>query len=145
MDELMVGFDERIEFKVQVTDKHYEIHVENRRQNSLVSQLLDLAYQPAAIKTGEGSNPNKSGSRPPGNMEALHIVEALLADLKRHRQAARYALGYDERPSAPFADVVCGQCGGALVSLVTGDVACMNAALDCGKVYSKEEWLGLLL
>lgn len=69
------------------------------------------------------------------------------AQVRRYIKTARIMLQYDV-PSRVLRDVVCGECGGALVVAIdaTSDVRCVGGeeTTACGQVYRRYEWVDLL-
>lgn len=67
--------------------------------------------------------------------------------LRKHVRTARIVLGYDTRQSM-LADVVCGDCGGALIVAddASTDVRCIGSpdAAPCGTRYYRWQWIDLL-
>ncbi|SOE25632.1 hypothetical protein [Streptomyces sp. OK228] len=67
--------------------------------------------------------------------------------LRKRVRSARIILGYDTRQSM-LADVVCGDCGGALVVAddASTDVRCIGTpdAAPCGTRYYRWDWINLL-
>jgi hypothetical protein len=67
--------------------------------------------------------------------------------IRRYIKTARIMLHYDV-PSRVLRDVVCGECGGALVVAIdaTSDVRCVGdeQRTSCGQVYARYAWVDLL-
>jgi ribosomal protein S27E len=67
--------------------------------------------------------------------------------LRKRVRSARIILGYDTRQSM-LADVVCGDCGGALIVAddASTDVRCIGTpdAAPCGNRYFRWDWINLL-
>lgn len=73
-------------------------------------------------------------------MHTCHLI-------RRYIKTARIMLHYDV-PSRVLRDVVCGQCGGALVVAIdaTSDVRCVGSdtTSPCGQIYARYAWVDLL-
>ncbi|AZM51786.1 hypothetical protein DMA15_03640 [Streptomyces sp. WAC 01529] len=81
--------------------------------------------------------------------EAGHddLVYGIKEDLRKRVRTARIILGYDS-PMAMLADVLCGDCGGALIVAgdASTDVRCIGTpeAAPCGTKYFRWDWIKLL-
>lgn len=79
-----------------------------------------------------------------GHEEAVCYVKEVL---RKRVRSARIILGYDTRQSM-LADVVCGDCGGALIVAddASTDVRCIGSpdAPPCGNRYYRWDWIDLL-
>lgn len=74
-------------------------------------------------------------------------TDRVTVQVRRFIKTARIMLQYDV-PSRVLRDVVCGECGGALVVAIdaTSDVRCVGGeeTTACGQVYRRYEWVDLL-
>lgn len=159
-EQLVSGFDERIEYDLRVTTHvencvavrsmwaecdcpaTIEKRVKTVRHAPLITQLgVAVSAAPASQGGDSGRSATRVDSPFPGDFEALALIDELKRSLSSYVRRARSLLGYDVPPSSIVRGAVCGRCTGAL-KLHNGEAVCIGLigeAPPCGMKYVWQE------
>lgn len=94
--QLITGWDERVEYgevvvyHTKTCDSHdmcgcpeiIEARVRPIRHGALLAQIQESVRLQSTGGAEQGRNPNKAGSRPPGNTASLHLLDELTVDAR---------------------------------------------------------------